>query len=570
MNYKLIGDNDIDHVKECFLHNRGIEDTDRYCHLTEGCVNDYTNLNHIQEAVALYLQHVNNSNKITILVDCDCDGFTSAAMLYNYTKQMAEEVDITYLLHSGKQHGLSPDIVIPEDTQLLLIPDAGTNDVEQCKVLKNNGIDIIILDHHIQEQDNPFAVVVNNQSSERYFNKDLCGAGVVYQFLRAVDEEIWEDKADNYLDLCSIGNIADVMDMRSHETKYLVEKGLKRIVNPGLEAFIDGQSFQIKGHLNIRAVEWNISPLINAVCRVGTQEDKEILFKALIGDERETYIGKKRDKETKKYYEVEESVYEHAFRLASNAKTRQDNAVKKILPEVTDWIENHNAQDKPIIFARVDSEIDGSFTGLLAIKLANKYKKPTLILRHHHKCCFTGSGRNFDNSPLESFKDLLDNSKQFNFVQGHHNAFGVNIDVDHIPSAIDYCIEQCKGVDFSMVTVDFDLNYSDLDIAFIRDVDAIKDFFGTGIKEPLVHISNVTLHKEQGEILGKTGGTWKFTDDNDIVFIKFGNTTSDKVMRFLNQDDEDEILIRDMICKVGISEFKGILSPQVQVISYEV
>lgn len=571
MNYKLIGSNNRDDVKETFLINRGISDVEQYCHLTESCINDYNNLDNMASAVEMYVSNLNNNKKMGILVDCDCDGYTSAAALYNYTKLVYPDADIKYYLHDSKQHGLSSDIfstIVEDDIEFLCIPDAATNDVDQCEQLNDKGIDVLILDHHIKEEHNPYAIVVNNQSSSNYKNKELSGVGIVWQFLRAVDDEMWNDYADGFLDLVAIGNIADMMNMKSFETRYLVDKGLQQIVNPCLEAFVDGQSFQIKGHMNIHAIEWNISPLINAVCRVGTREDKEILFKAMIGDESETYTAKKKDKETNKFVTIEEDVYEYAFRVAKNAKARQDKAVKQLLPEVKDWIKKHDMDRYPILFARLPDETESSFTGLIANRIANEYHKPTLVMRKIDNQ-FGGSGRNFDNSPLTDFKELLDKSGEFNLVQGHDNAFGVNIDSEQVKSAIAYCTRECKGIDFSMKSVDFSLDCNELDIGFIRDIDALQDLYSKGLKEPLIYISNIRLKADQGALIGKTGSTWKFTDDNEITFIKFLADDNDPVLRFIEDEDEDEIIIR-AICKVGFNEFNGILTAQVQVIDYEV
>lgn len=571
MKFKLIGSNNCDNVKETFLQNRGIKDIEQYCHLTESCVNDYNDLANIADAVKMFLSNMDTGKKMGILVDCDCDGYTSAATLYNYTKLNYPDIDIKYYLHSSKQHGLSADVfntIINDDIEFLCIPDAGTNDTEQCKQLRDKDIDVLILDHHNQDVDNPYAVIVNNQCSPCYQNKELSGVGIVWQFLRAVDDEIWNDSADNYLDLVAIGNIADVMDMRSFETRYLVDKGLQQIVNPCLEAFVDGQGFQIKGRMNIHAVEWNISPLINAVCRVGTMEDKEILFKALIGDEGETYMARKKDKETGKFVAIEENVYEHAFRLAKNAKTRQDNSVKKLIPEVREWISKHGTDKFPVLFARLPDETDGSFTGLIANRIANEYRKPTVILRKTDGK-LGGSGRNFDNSPLPSLKEILDKSDKFDLVQGHDNAFGVNIDSEQVKSAIAYCARACKDIDFAMKSVDFTMDYDELDIKFIRDIDGLKDLYGAGLKEPLVYISNIHLQADQGALIGKSGNTWKFTDDDEITFIKFLASNDDPVLNFLEDGEDNEIVI-SAICKVGFNEFNGVLTAQVQVIDYEV
>ena len=568
MNFKLIGSNNIDDVKTTFFNNRGIQDVKGYCNLDESCVNDPHNLDNIDEAVQTFVNGLDK--EIAIVVDCDCDGVMSAAMLYNYIKYANPDAKITYLLHEGKQHGLSNDIKVPDKTGLLLLPDSGTNDAKQCKRLHDKGIDIIVLDHHIQEVENPYAIVVNNQCSERYTNKELCGAGVVYQFLKLVDEELWLDYSDTLLDLCAVANIADVMDMRSFETKYLVERGLNQIVNSGLEAIIKGQGYQIKGNPTIHDIEWFCSPLINAVCRVGSQEDKDILFKSFIGDESEEYSAKKKDPDTGKFNTIDENVYDHAFRVAKNCKSRQDGAVKKLMPQVREWIDSHGVANDSVIFGRLPSEVDGVYTGLIAIKIANEYRKPTLILRKVDDK-WSGSGRNFDNCPLDSFKKLLSDSNQFEFAAGHDNAFGVGIKGDNVKTAIDYCNDQCKDIDFTSVKVDFSLDYEDLDIRFIIDVDKLKEYFGTGLKEPIVHISNVVLQRSQGVLIGKQETTWKFIDDNEIVFLKFTNPEDDPVMRFLKDKSlGDEIVIKDMICKVGFNEFNKILSAQVQVLSYEV
>lgn len=569
MHYELIGTNDRSNVKNTFLSNRGITDVQGYCYLNKSCVNNPYDLDNIADAAYMYINNVNENKRIGLLIDCDADGFCSAAMIYNYTKHLNPNIEITYYLHTGKQHGLSKDIVIDDDIEFLIIPDAATNDAEQCKVLKDRGVDILILDHHIKEVDNPYAIVVNNQCSPDYDNKQLCGAGMVYRFLQVVDEETWNDYADTMLDFVALANIADVMDMRSFETKYLVDCGLKQIVNRGIEAFVEGQRFQIKGDLIVHHVEWHITPLINAVCRVGSQEDKEILFKSFIGDESEEYDAKKKDSETGKFVPIKEDVYAHAFRVAKNCKSRQDNAVKKLMPKVREWIDSHGVADNAVIFGRLPSDVDGVYTGLIAIKIANEYRKPTLILRKVDDK-WSGSGRNFDRCPLDSFKDLLDSTNQFDFIAGHDNAFGAMIEGDNVKAAIDYCNDKCKDIDFEAVKVDFSLDYSELDMKFIRDVDKLKPYFGAGLKEPVVHISNVVLQRNQGVLIGKQGTTWKFTDDDNIVFLKFTNPEDDLVMNFLNDSFEDEIVIKDMICKVGFNEFGGVWSAQVQVLSYEV
>ena len=67
---------------------------------------------------------------------------------------------------------------------------------------------------------------------------------------------LWNEYADNYLDLCAFANISDVMDMRSYETRYLTNFGLKNIHNKLLQAFINAQEYSMNGTISIHNVQW--------------------------------------------------------------------------------------------------------------------------------------------------------------------------------------------------------------------------------------------------------------------------------------------------------------------------
>lgn len=148
MQYKLINNslNDIYNPKETVLRNRGIKDVDTYLNLDDSVLIHFSELDNINEAVQCLLKHLENDSEIHILVDPDADGQTSASIIYRYLKLIKSNIKLTYSIHTGKQHGLSRDVEIPENIDLLILPDSGSNDVEQCKELQEKEIDIIILD----------------------------------------------------------------------------------------------------------------------------------------------------------------------------------------------------------------------------------------------------------------------------------------------------------------------------------------------------------------------------------------------------------------------------------------
>ena len=331
MKYKLIGSNDTSNVIETVLKNRGIEDPSTYLHLTNAVVQDYSKLSNMQEAVQCFVKHYNARNKIVVMPDEDCDGYTSSAMLYLYIKALDSDYPIEYVVHSRpKVHGLGNNEYtrIPGDAKLIILADAGTNDANECNALIEKGIDVIILDHHdanyqdetedevsYQTAEYNKAIIVNNQLSPEYRNKDLSGVGVVYRFLQALDEELWEDHADDFLDLCAVGNIADVMDIRSFETRYFINQGISNFKNKFLVALAKAQEYSMNGEISVHNIAWYIAPVINSITRIGTPEERELVFRAMI-EQDETFAYNKRGVGV-----IDESIYDRAARIAKNAKS---------------------------------------------------------------------------------------------------------------------------------------------------------------------------------------------------------------------------------------------------------
>ena len=99
------------------------------------------------------------------------------------------------ILHDSKKHGLTENVMnilaFGDKPKLLWIPDAGTNDVEQCKILKEEyNYTIVISDHHLCSQYNPYAIIVNNQISPNVINKEGCGATVTWHCIHNINPQL--------------------------------------------------------------------------------------------------------------------------------------------------------------------------------------------------------------------------------------------------------------------------------------------------------------------------------------------------------------------------------------------
>ena len=565
MKYRLYDNatNDIyERDKLCsFLKNRGIEKPNEYLNLSISNTYSYELLDNINDAVELFKKHYDSGNKIAIIPDNDPDGFCSAAMMYNYIKQMDNGYPVEYIMHQkAKSHGLCGDVKINDDVKLLILPDAGTNDYKECKKLANKGIDIIVLDHHEQEEKhNDYAVVVNNQISNRYPNKELCGAGIVYKFLQALDDEYWQEYSDDYLDLVALANISDVMDIRSYETKYYINVGLKNIKNKCFNAIIKSQEFSIGGRLNTHSVQFCITPVLNGCIRFASNEEKELLFRAFI--EQDEYFEYKK-KATKDHPAeiIQESIYDRAARLSKNAKSRQDKARDKAVEEIINMI-GDVSDDQKVILVDITDVTESSLTGLIAIKISEKYGRPCILVNGDG-----GSARNFKHSPIESFKNVVNRTEIFS-GQGHANAFGIiGLKKERQDDAIIRLNELLKDVEYDLTYLcDYILDACDISVSIINDLDKTYNYIGTGIDDPMIAIENICINRNDISVFGKSEDTISF-NINEIKFIMFkcheGNPLYDFVQDAWEDNDSIEIAV---VGKPNINEYEGVKTPQITI-----
>jgi single-stranded-DNA-specific exonuclease len=188
MKVNLINENFQNNYVANLLAARGVASVEDYYKPTAEYLQSPNDFKDIRLAAALYTRVVLNDkppySKILIVVDSDNDGYTSAAIIYQYTKRLNCHCKIDYWLHEGKQHGLQDHIdrLMEENCEydLIILPDSSSNDAHYHDMLEEINTPCLILDHHLTDVKLSYnAVVVNNQLSPNYHNKELTGAGVV-------------------------------------------------------------------------------------------------------------------------------------------------------------------------------------------------------------------------------------------------------------------------------------------------------------------------------------------------------------------------------------------------------
>ena len=570
MKYKLIAKPNKNYSPmQQILVNRGIDvkDIEHYLKTSDADILNPDLLDNMIEGVKRLISAIKNQEKIFLIVDCDADGFTASAALVNYIyKVFPSAMDLLSIqLHEGKEHGIEEkwlEEIVANEYKLVICPDASSNDYNQHKFLKDNGIDVLVLDHHDAEEVSENAIIINNQLSD-YPNKTLSGVGIVYKFCSKIDELMKIKEADTILDLVSLGMIADMMDMRNFETKHLIQKGLTRIENPFFKALVERQAYSIGETVTPIGVAFYIAPLINATIRVGTQNEKEVMFKAMLNHCAYDMIPSTKSGEKGKT----ETLVTQAVRNATNVRNRQKKARDNGFEYVEQIIAANNLDKNKIIVVQVSEDLDKNLTGLIANQLMAKYQKPVLLVRETDEGLLQGSARGYDKSELKDLKSFLLESGFMEYAEGHAAAMGVGIYKDKVNALVDYSNTVLANYDFSACyDVDYEYMSNDFKAQDIIDIGSMKSLWGKGVDEAMVVIKGIKITSNNITLMSANKNpTIKITLQNGTSLIKFGASQAE--FESLKSSGYTEI---DVIGTCAINEWQGMITPQILIKDYEV
>ena len=534
-----------------YFRARGIDDVDEFKEPVGKYVGGIEEYSAIKRKVELFKEKLNeiakNNKRVVIIQDSDSDGICSATLTYNMLRWYGiKHHNIITFFHSDKTHGLTDEIVeqivAQNDISMVIVPDAGSNDIEQIQKLTIENTMVVVLDHHEVDKSNlgkldslqrqPNFIIVNNQL-ERRTNKDLCGTGVVFKFWQALCMSFNDVEYSYYLDIVAFANIADVMDMRNLENIVFNKWGLwKGVTNPFLRALCEKYCKKTNG-ITPEDIAWNIAPKLNAVCRSSEQETKAMVFEA--------------------FCEMRED-YEEVIKTIERCYRYQRETCKKMYEKL---ISEQHPQDNygKVVIKFCDNT---PYTGLVANKLMEYYNKPVLLV-HEDGGKYTGSCR----SPVPireqvaAFPDIV-------FAQGHEHAFGVcwekrdtKVLVDYLESLeLDYDQEQ-------VVTSILDPSHIPTWLFYITEQYA--RCWGTGVKAPQFYIPRIRISSKDIRELGN-GNTLKFKY-KDVEYVKFFASHNDKEALAIGKNKP---LIIDLIGSLGVNEYRGNTTLQVKIDKFEI
>jgi len=359
------------------------------------------------------IRGIEAQKSIWIYGDYDVDGITSIALLMEFLGKFTSNLNYYIPKREEEGYGLNCDAIQEiknAGADLIITVDCGSTSVKEVELAKSLGMDIIITDHHNLSDEIPDCLILNPKQKDcAYPFSDLCGCGVVFKLVQALQREMNAPKKylSDLLDLVALATVADVVPLID-ENRTILKYGMRKInqpVRPGLKTLIERVGLKDKS-IHVGHIGFIIAPHFNASGRI---DDARIAVDLLL------------EKEQKK---IEEIVV-HLIRCNTERKAIQEEGLKICERKV----EAHYLDD---LFFVLDAEdTHEGVIGIIAGKIRDRYYRPVLVVTHSQEAgILKGSGRSIDG--LDMYEEMKKCSDLFIKFGGHKNACGFSIQEENL------------------------------------------------------------------------------------------------------------------------------------------
>ena len=352
--------------------------------------------------------------RIMVYGDYDVDGCTAVALVYKFLEQYYSNIDYYIPDRYEEGYGVSiqgVDYAYDTGVKLVIVLDCGIKAIETIAYAKQKGIDFIICDHHVPDDELPPAVAILNakRRDATYPYTDLSGCGVGFKFMQAFAQSngIEFSKLIPLLDLCAVSIASDIVPIMG-ENRILAYHGLRQLnANPsvGLKAIMDICGLTGR-EITMSDIIFKIGPRINASGRVQNGRETVTLL-----------------------VEKEEKAARLQANLINHYNDQRKDLDKSMTEEANRIVENldHEHESKAIVI--YNEEWHKGVIGIVASRLTEVFCRPAVVLTRSDEFA-TGSARSvggFDvYKAVESCRNLLEN------FGGHTYAAGLTMRVEHV------------------------------------------------------------------------------------------------------------------------------------------
>ena len=446
-------------------------------------------------AVERVRQAVVSGERILVYGDYDVDGTTAVSLVYSFLRRLTRQIDFYIPERYDEGYGVSYkgiEWAKENGFTLIITLDCGIKANEKVEYARERGIDMIICDHHLPENELPKAVAVLDPKREdcNYPFDDLSGCGVGFKLVQAYSQkyDIPFDTLIPLLDLLVVSIASDLVSV-TDENRILAHFGLKQLnVNPreGLLAMIQLSGLE-PNHLTIDDIVFKIGPRINAA---GRMESGRMAVELLTAQNSAEAVR------------IGTEINEH--------NNERKNIDRRITQEALDMVRSGKCLSGGNATIVYNPQWHKGVVGIVASRLVEAFYKPTIVFTMSQEGLVTGSARSvhgFDlYDAIESCSDLLEN------FGGHLYAAGLTLKEENLPAFCERIEKAISGtiipaMQTPVVEIDAKLNFSQITPKFLR---ILKQFqpFGPGNNAPVFLTENV-YDNGMGRKVGAEGGHLK-------------------------------------------------------------
>lgn len=488
---------------QTLLHKRGIRDADEIeKFLKPDFVRDTHDpflLNDMERAVVRIFAAMAQGERIAIYADFDCDGIPGAALLHDFFRKFGYTNIEVYIPHRDREgygfHTSAIDTLKLHGVSLIITIDVGTVAHEGLKHAKEQGIDVIVTDHHEVHGERPLAYALVNPKLSPYPFPDLCGAATAWKLGSALLMEGRKRGMENFLsipegwekwllDLVAISTVADLVPLVG-ENRALAHFGLtvlRKSRRPGIQALV--ATTRVRQHsISEDDIGFSFAPRINAASRM---DEPEIAFKLL---------------STESMEEAEEC----AAKLESLNRKRRGIVAAIVKDARARTKARYQAGDRVVVLG--DTEWKPALMGLAANSIMEDRGGIVVMWGRDANGLLKGSARSDGAiSVVELFSKASESLIEFG---GHHASGGFSVSHEHVhtlPEVLSRAAEELQTVakDREVVT-DVDIALREISSTFFNDLSRLAPF-GMGNPKPLFRVrsARITFARQFGKEMNHT------------------------------------------------------------------
>jgi len=443
-----------------WLYNRGIQTQEELRSFLNPSLSQLHNpfeLSGVREASNLIKTGINAGKRFAIVGDYDCDGIMAATLLYQYF--IAQNANVKVFIPNrfddgyGLNDELSKQIINEFNPDILITVDLGISCAKEIEFLKNQGVTVIVTDHHEPQNKIPDCLVIDPKVDSNYQCSFLCGAGVAFKLVSAL---AGNEFANKFLDIAGIATIGDIVPLLD-ENRAIAAAGLKAINAknfslPSVEYLFKTLELD---DVSCADIYLKIVPKINASGRMDNGLKVFNFINSSNASEREQLL---------------------ASILTDNAQRLEK--INEAMAQVNACLASFNEVNQPIIC--VKGNFHQGILGILASRIVSDFRRPAIVFAKTSDGTLKASGRSVDGIDLHAL--ILKNAELCMHFGGHKMAVGLEIAsenyvafISKIRNDLSLAInpEECF---IDNTNPDIIISSKDISLKFIKELELLEPF----------------------------------------------------------------------------------------------